>query len=62
MDVKRLLLLIPLAVLAYLIMVQWNQDYGQPPSTPDAPAITSNATSNGADASTSEGLAAPSSA
>ena len=30
MDVKRLLLLIPLAVLAYLLVVQWNQDYGQP--------------------------------
>lgn len=37
MDVKRLLLLIPLAVLAYLLVVQWNQDYGQPnyDSTPD---------------------------
>ncbi|MFC7369086.1 membrane protein insertase YidC [Vreelandella zhaodongensis] len=29
MDVKRLLLLIPLALLAYLLVVQWNQDYGQ---------------------------------
>lgn len=29
MDVKRLILLIPLAILAYLLVVQWNQDYGQ---------------------------------
>lgn len=29
MDVKRLILVIPLAVLAYLLVVQWNQDYGQ---------------------------------
>ncbi|GEN23812.1 membrane protein insertase YidC [Halomonas cupida] len=59
MDVKRLLLLIPLAVLAYLIMVQWNQDYGQPPSSPEAPpAITSNAApQEGSEGS--EGLAAP---
>ncbi|WP_447894762.1 membrane protein insertase YidC [Vreelandella sp. GE22] len=37
MDVKRLLLLIPLAVLAYLLVIQWNQDYGQTSydSTPD---------------------------
>ncbi|QEM83661.1 membrane protein insertase YidC [Halomonas binhaiensis] len=58
MDVKRLLLLIPLAVLAYLIMVQWNQDYGQTPSTPEAPAITSNASQDGSD-DAGEGLAAP---
>lgn len=29
MDVKRLLLVIPLAVLAYLLVIQWNADYGQ---------------------------------
>lgn len=40
MDVKRLLLLIPLAVLAYLLVVQWNQDYGQVNSEPDAPSLT----------------------
>ncbi|MDT8893373.1 membrane protein insertase YidC [Halomonas sp. I1] len=43
MDVKRLLLLIPLAILAYLIVVQWNQDYGQATQAPQAPAITDNA-------------------
>ncbi|GED22658.1 membrane protein insertase YidC [Halomonas halmophila] len=41
MDVKRLLLLIPLAVLAYLIVVQWNQDYGQATQAPKAPGIAS---------------------
>jgi YidC/Oxa1 family membrane protein insertase len=40
MDVKRLLLLIPLAVLAYLIVVQWNQDYGQVAPEPEAPTFT----------------------
>lgn len=49
MDVKRLLLLIPLAVLAYLLMVQWNQDYGQVPPEPQAPTMTSSAP-NGASA------------
>ncbi|PRY71188.1 membrane protein insertase YidC [Halomonas ventosae] len=43
MDVKRLLLVIPLAVLAYLLIVQWNQDYGQVTPEPQAPAITSSA-------------------
>ncbi|XUO87073.1 membrane protein insertase YidC [Halomonas sp. KM072] len=45
MDVKRLLLLIPLAVLAYLLVVQWNQDYGQT-SYDSTPEMTQ--TSNGA--------------
>ncbi|RDB44641.1 membrane protein insertase YidC [Halomonas sp. DQ26W] len=40
MDVKRLLLLIPLAVLAYLLVIQWNQDYGQVAPEPEAPAYT----------------------
>ncbi|GHE21248.1 membrane protein insertase YidC [Halomonas urumqiensis] len=46
MDVKRLLLVIPLAVLAYLIVVQWNQDYGQAVTPPDAPPISSSAPLN----------------
>ncbi|MCE9681768.1 membrane protein insertase YidC [Halomonas alkalisoli] len=40
MDVKRLLLLIPLAVLAYLLVIQWNQDYGQVAPEPEAPTVT----------------------
>ncbi|MBZ0331450.1 MULTISPECIES: membrane protein insertase YidC [Halomonas] len=40
MDVKRLLLLIPLAVLAYLLVIQWNQDYGQVAPEPEAPTFT----------------------
>ncbi len=52
MDVKRLLLLIPLAVLAYLLVVQWNQDYGQ--TTYDStPEITQR--SNGASVSDNDG-------
>lgn len=42
MDVKRLLLLVPLAVLAYMLVVQWNQDYGQVAPEPDAPSFTTN--------------------
>ncbi|GAB2729031.1 membrane protein insertase YidC [Halomonas garicola] len=48
MDVKRLILLIPLAVLAYLLVVQWNQDYGQ--SAEPAPAVESTQRSDGAPA------------
>ncbi|NWN83994.1 MAG: membrane protein insertase YidC [Halomonas sp.] len=61
MDVKRLLLLIPLAVLAYLIVVQWNQDYGQTAVEPQAPSITNNQSGSGsAELETAEeGLAAP---
>jgi YidC/Oxa1 family membrane protein insertase len=61
MDVKRLLLLIPLAVLAYLLVVQWNQDYGQP-NYDSTPEITQR--SNGVPSSDAEddgGLAVPSS-
>nr|WP_298250140.1 membrane protein insertase YidC [uncultured Halomonas sp.] len=61
MDVKRLLLLIPLAVLAYLIVVQWNQDYGQMAPEPQAPSITSNQSGSGSTelGTADEGLAAP---
>ncbi|MDN3522873.1 membrane protein insertase YidC [Halomonas ramblicola] len=60
MDVKRLLLLIPLAVLAYLIVVQWNQDYGQTTPQAEAPSITSS--SDGAtqpSADDDDGLSVP---
>lgn len=53
MDVKRLLLVIPLAVLAYLLVIQWNQDYGQIPE-PEAPNF-SEAARDGSSASSSEG-------
>nr|MBF0683765.1 membrane protein insertase YidC [Pseudomonas sp.] len=36
MDIKRSILLVALAVVAYLLVLQWNQDYGQaalPPET-----------------------------
>ncbi|GAB2787854.1 membrane protein insertase YidC [Halomonas shantousis] len=58
MDVKRLLLVIPLAVLAYLLVIQWNQDYGQPAVQQNAPAISS---VNGQDGAGDEQLAAPTS-
>jgi YidC/Oxa1 family membrane protein insertase len=46
MDVKRLILLVPLAVLAYLLVVQWNQDYGQ--SAEPLPGVESTQRNNGA--------------
>ncbi len=55
MDVKRLLLVIPLAVLAYLLIVQWNQDYGQQTPEPQAPAITGSAPERGAQDAASSG-------
>lgn len=62
MDVKRLLLVIPLAVLAYLLIVQWNQDYGQATPEPQAPGISSEApegTDQAPSSSSSDDLSAP---
>ncbi|QPI64160.1 membrane protein insertase YidC [Vreelandella venusta] len=60
MDVKRLLLLIPLAVLAYLLVVQWNQDYGQI-SVDSTPEITQNSNDSSANNVGSDDLSVPSS-
>ncbi|MFP4136933.1 MAG: membrane protein insertase YidC [Halomonas sp.] len=62
MDVKRLLLLIPLAVLAYLIVVQWNQDYGQTTSEPQAPSISASQSDDEASETSADddGLSVPS--
>ncbi|MGB8711634.1 MAG: membrane protein insertase YidC [Onishia taeanensis] len=49
MDVKRLLLLIPLAVLAYLLVVQWNQDYGQVTAETQAPSVATSGEPTGQD-------------
>ena len=60
MDVKRLLLLIPLAVLAYLLVVQWNQDYGQI-SYDSTPGITQSSNDDSAsDPANDDDLAVPS--
>ena len=53
MDIKRSILLVALAVVAYLMVLQWNQDYGQAalptetaqsqpaaPALPDSPSAT----------------------
>ncbi|TDO05997.1 MULTISPECIES: membrane protein insertase YidC [Halomonas] len=64
MDVKRLLLLIPLAILAYLLIVQWNQDYGQVSPEPQAPAVNRTALQEGNPPSSgsSEDLSVPTTA
>ncbi|KAA0010669.1 membrane protein insertase YidC [Billgrantia pellis] len=61
MDVKRLLLLIPLAVLAYLLVVQWNQDYGQVAPEPEAPSFSAPAPGDEATPPDEDGLAVPAS-
>ena len=60
MDVKRLLLLIPLAVLAYLLVVQWNQDYGQVTAETQAPTVATSGQPTGqATDEESSGLSVP---
>ena len=54
MDIKRTILLVALAVVSYLMVLQWNQDYGQPEmpveqaqlggQAPDLPQAPVNAT------------------
>jgi len=64
MDVKRLILVIPLAVLAYLLVVQWNQDYGQPIDNPSSSDVVQRSTNDTTSADTQDGdggLAVPSS-
>lgn len=62
MDVKRLLLVIPLAVLAYLLVIQWNQDYGQVVVEPEVPSFSAAPTRDDAETDSEQGLTAPSSA
>ncbi|MAX32222.1 protein translocase subunit yidC [Onishia taeanensis] len=60
MDVKRLLLLIPLAVLAYLLVVQWNQDYGQVTAETQAPSVATSGQPTGQNTSEeTSGLSVP---
>ncbi|MDV7210828.1 membrane protein insertase YidC [Azotobacter beijerinckii] len=42
MDIKRSILLVALAVVSYLLVLQWNQDYGQAPLPPQN-AVTQSA-------------------
>ncbi|MGM8850532.1 membrane protein insertase YidC [Salinicola sp. V024] len=46
MDLKRLLFVIPLAVLAYLLIMQWNQDYGQNVVNNPAPEMAASSGGN----------------
>ncbi|RKR07297.1 protein translocase subunit yidC [Kushneria sinocarnis] len=56
MDLKRLFFIIPLAVLAYLMVIQWNQDYHGQQQPTDTPAFSEQSS----DAAPSEqGLDAP---
>ncbi|GHB14190.1 membrane protein insertase YidC [Salinicola rhizosphaerae] len=57
MDLKRLLFVIPLAVLAYLLIMQWNQDYHQ--NVVDNPAPEVAASSGSGDSSGNGALSAP---
>lgn len=42
MDIKRTALFVALAVVSYLMILQWNQDYGQQPLPPQSQAATHN--------------------
>lgn len=44
MDVQRVILLSALALITYLVFLQWNQDYNQPAATPQVATVT---TANG---------------
>ncbi|WP_315981771.1 hypothetical protein [Aliamphritea spongicola] len=33
MDVQRVLLIAALGIISYMLVLQWNQDYSQPPAT-----------------------------
>ncbi|WP_027896321.1 membrane protein insertase YidC [Zestomonas thermotolerans] len=65
MDIKRSILIVALAIVSYLIVLQWNQDYGQaalpPSSTANAsmPSLPegSSAAQNDADVPTAQGEA-----
>ncbi|MDR5898903.1 membrane protein insertase YidC [Halomonas vilamensis] len=61
MDVKRLILLIPLAILAYLLVVQWSQDYSQPIDTPSSTEVVQRNGSTPAETQDDGGLSVPSS-
>lgn len=43
MDIQRTILLVALAVVSYMMVLQWNQDYGQAPETA---AITQSSSAN----------------
>ncbi|SEP82230.1 YidC/Oxa1 family membrane protein insertase [Azotobacter beijerinckii] len=45
MDIKRSILLVALAVVSYLLVLQWNQDYGQAPLPPQNAVVQSAAPS-----------------
>ena len=40
MDIQRSILIVALAIVSYLMVLQWNQDYGQPQMPPPAVAAT----------------------
>ncbi|WP_251975814.1 membrane protein insertase YidC [Salinicola avicenniae] len=58
MDLKRLLFVIPLAVLAYLLIMQWNQDYGQNVVNNPAPEVAASSSGSN-DSDDGNALSAP---
>ena len=46
MDIKRSILLVALAVVSYLLVLQWNEDYGQAALPPAQPPVVSNTASD----------------
>ncbi|MDY7219822.1 membrane protein insertase YidC [Denitrificimonas sp. JX-1] len=50
MDIKRTILLVALAVVSYMMVLQWNQDYGQAPVTAATTQSTQSALASNSDA------------
>ncbi|MGB0733994.1 MAG: membrane protein insertase YidC, partial [Pontibacterium sp.] len=40
MDVQRILLLVATTLITYMLVLQWNADYGQPAAAPEAPVTS----------------------
>lgn len=49
MDVKRIVLFSSLAIVAYLLIIQWNEDYSQPEEVVQAPELHQQSTLPGSD-------------
>lgn len=62
MDIKRLVFLIPVVLLAYLLMIQWNQDYGDSVTDSTSSQTDQRVSAGDSDASNNDTLSVPSTA
>lgn len=62
MDIKRLVFLIPVVLLAYLLMIQWNQDYGDSVTDSTSSQTDQRVSAGDSDVSNNDTLSVPSTA